>query len=165
MKTRLLVLTSCAAMLATLGIAAQSKPASASFQGAWRVVEIDVTGPNARTITKLQPNLTVVSATHYARVEVQSEGPRPILADAAKATADELRAVWGPFVAEAGTYELTGDTLTVHPIASKNPAAMAAGAVIVYSCKLDGNNITLVQQRNQNGPFANPVTFKLTRVE
>src|SRR5438128_1977034 len=102
-------------MLATTGIAGQSKPAS--LQGVWRSVEVTVTGPNARTITNLQPNLTVVSAKHYARVEVQSEGPRPIVADVTKATADELRAVWGPFVAEAGTYELAGDTLTLHPIA------------------------------------------------
>ena len=36
----------------------------------------------------------------------QAERPRPVLADAAKADADELRATWGPFVAEAGTYEL-----------------------------------------------------------
>ena len=163
MKNRLLALTLTVAMLATTGIAGQTKPAS--LQGAWRATEITVTGPNARTLTNLQPNLTVVSARHYARVEVQSEGPRPVVADVSKATADELRAVWGPFVAEAGTYELTGDTLTLHPIASKNPAAMVAGAVIVYSCKLEGNTLTLTQQRNQNGPYPNPVTFKLTRVE
>ena len=50
-------------------------------------------------------NLTIIAPRHYARVEVQSDGPRPIPADISKATADELRAVWGPFVAEAGTYE------------------------------------------------------------
>jgi hypothetical protein len=159
----LLVLTLIVAAVATAGIAGQSKPAS--LQGAWRAVEITVTGPNARTLANLQPNLTVVSVRHYARVEVQSEGPRPIVADVSKATADELRAVWGPFVAEAGTYELTGDTLTLHPLASKSPAAMVAGAVIVYACKLEGNTLTLTQQRNQNGPYPNPVTFKLTRVE
>jgi len=162
-KNRLLVLALTVAMLATTGIAGQSKPAS--LQGVWRSVEVTVTGPNARTITNLQPNLTVVSAKHYARVEVQSEGPRPIVADVTKATADELRAVWGPFVAEAGTYELTGDMLTMHPIAAKNPAAMVAGAVIVYSCKFEGNTLTVTQQRNQNGPFANPATIKLVRVE
>lgn len=151
------------AVLASTGIAGQPKPAS--LQGVWRAVEVTLTGPNARTLMNLQPNLTVVSARHYARVEVQSEGPRPIVADVAKATADELRAVWGPFVAEAGTYELTGETLTMHPIAAKNPAAMVAGAVIVYTCKRDGNTITLTQQRNQNGPFANPATIKLIRVE
>ena len=163
MRNRLLVLTLIGTVLTTTGIVGQSKPAS--LQGAWRAVEITVTGPNARILTNLQPNLTVLSARHYARVDVQSEGPRPIVADVSKATADELRAVWGPFVAEAGTYELTGDTLTLHPIAAKNPAAMVAGAIIVYSCKLEGNTVTLTQQRNQNGPFSNPVTFKLIRVE
>jgi hypothetical protein len=162
-KNRLVVLTLIAAVLATTGIAGQSRPPS--LQGAWKAVEITVTGPSARTLTSLQPNLTVISAKHYARVDVQSDGPRPILTDVTNATADQLRAVWGPFVAEAGTYELTEDTLTLHPIAAKNPAAMVAGAVIVYACKLEGNTLTLTQQRNQSGPYPDPVTFKLTRVE
>ena len=160
---QLLVSTLTVAMVAAPGVASQSK--SASLQGAWRAIEFTVTGPNARTVTNLRPTLTVVSGKHYARVEEQSEGPRPILADVAKATADELRATWGPFVGEAGTYELTGDTLTVHPLVAKNPAAMVAGAFIVYSCTFDGNTVTLTQQRNQNGPFANPFTVKLVRVE
>ena len=48
-----------------------------------------------------------------------------------KATADELRAAWGPFVGEAGTYEVTtGNVITMRPIAAKNPAAMVPGAFI-----------------------------------
>ena len=87
-------------------------------------------------------------------------------ADVAKATADELRAVWGPFVGEAGTYEVTdGSVITMRPLAAKNPAAMVAGAFITYSYKLDGNTIWVTQQRNQQGPFANPVTIKAVRVE
>lgn len=163
MKRRLLVLTLSVTVLATSRIAGQSQPAS--IQGVWRTVSVALTGPNAKTMTTLQPNLTVVSAKYYARVEVHSEGPRPVVADVKKATADELRAVWGPFVAEAGTYELTGDTLTVHPIVAKNPAAMVAGSVIVYSCKLTGDTMTVIVQRNQNGPVANPPTIKLTRLE
>ena len=163
MKKQLLVATFTVAVVAAASLAGQTK--SASLQGVWRSVEVTMTGPNARTITNLRPTLTVVSGKHYARVEEQSEGPRPILADVSKATADELRATWGPFVGEAGTYELTGDTLTMRPIVAKNPAAMVAGAFIVYSCKVDGNTVTLTQQRNQNGPFANPYTVKLVRVE
>jgi hypothetical protein len=84
----------------------------------------------------------------------------------AKATADELRAVWGPFVAEAGTYEITpGGLVTMRPIASKNPAVMGSGVFITYAYKLDGNTLSLTQQRNQNGPFANPFMLKLVRVE
>jgi hypothetical protein len=143
-----------------------SKPKS--IQGVWQAVEVTITGPGARTIAipEPRPNLTIITARHYSRVEDQSERPRPIPADVTKASADELRAVWGPFVGEAGTYEVTTDNrMTMRPIAAKNPAVMGAGVFITYSYKLDGNTMWVTQQRNQNGPFANPVTVKVVRVE
>jgi len=151
--------------VASQGIAAQS--ARGSIQGVWRVVEAVITGPGARTIAFAErPNLTIFTARHYSRSEVQADGPRPVLADVARATADELRAVWGPFVGEAGTYEVTpGSLITMRPIASKNPAVMGPGVFITYSYKLDGDTLSLTQQRNQNAPFANPFTLKLVRVE
>jgi hypothetical protein len=69
-------------------------------------------------------------------------------------------------VSEAGTYEATpGGLVTMRPIASKNPAVMGPGVFITYAYKLDGRTLTLTQQRNQNGPFANPFSLKLERVE
>jgi len=154
-----------AALISSQGTAGQST--RASIQGAWRIVEATITGPAARTIAFTdRPNLTIITARHYSRVEVQADGPRPVLADVAKASADELRAVWGPFVGEAGTYEVTpGSVITMRPVASKNPAVMGQGVFITYSYKVDGDTLTLTQQRNQNGPFANPFTLKLVRVE
>jgi len=138
-----------------------------SIQGVWQTVEVALTGPGARTITLPQPppNLAIITARHYSRVEVHSEGPRPMLADTSQASADQLRSVWGPFVGEAGTYEVAGGVITMRPVAAKNPAAMVPGAFITYSYKLDGNTIWLTQQKNQDGPFANPVTIKAVRVE
>ena len=138
-----------------------------SVQGVWHVVEATITGPGARTISFAErPNLTIITDKHYTRVEVQADGPRPVLADVAKASADELRAVWGPVVAEAGTYELTsGGLITMRPIVSKNPAVMGPSVFITYSYTLDGNTLSITQQRNQNGPFSNPFTLKLVRVE
>jgi hypothetical protein len=146
---------------------ATAQPTRSSIQGVWRVVEAVISGPAARTIPFAErPTLTIITARHYSRVEVQADGPRPILADVAKASADELRAVWGPFVAEAGTYEVTpGGLVTMRPIASKNPAVMGPGVFITYAYKLDGDTLSLTQQRNQNGPFANPFTLKMVRVE
>ena len=162
---RLLVAALNIWLVTTQGIAAQST--RESLQGVWRIVEAAITGPGARTISFAErPNLTIISARHYSRVEVQADGPRPLLADVPKASADELRAVWGPFVGEAGTYELTPDGLiTMRPIASKNPAVMGPGVFITYTYKLDGNALSLTQQRNQSGPFAAPFTLKLVRVE
>ena len=163
--TRLLFAVLSVGMLASQGTAAQST--QGSIQGVWRVVEAAITGPGARTIAFAErPNLTIITAKHYSRVEVQADGPRPVLADVAKASADELRAAWGPFVSEAGTYEVTpGGLVTMRPIASKNPAVMGPGVFITYSYKLDGDTLSLTQQRNQAGPFANPFTLKLVRVE
>jgi len=153
------------AWLVTQGAAAQS--ARASIQGVWRIVEASITGPGARTIPFAErPNLTIITARHYSRVEVQADRPRPVVADVAKASADELRAAWGPFVSEAGTYEVTsGNVITMRPIASKNPAVMGPGVFITYSYTLDGDTLSLTQQRNQNGPFANPFSLKFVRAE
>jgi hypothetical protein len=162
---RLLFAALSVALATGQGIAAQS--AQGSIQGVWRVVEAVITGPGARTIAFAErPNLTIFTARHYSRSEVQADGPRPVLADVARATADELRAIWGPFVGEAGTYEVApGSLITMRPIASKNPAVMGPGVFITYSYRLDGDTLSLTQQRNQNGPFANPFTLKLVRVE
>lgn len=137
------------------------------IQGVWRIIEAQISGPAARTISfGDRPNLTIITAKHYSRVEVQADGPRPIIADVAKATADELRAVWGPVVSEAGTYDVAdGDLITMRPVASKNPAVMGSGVFITYSYKVDGDTLLLTQQRNQNGPFPNPFTLKFVRVE
>jgi hypothetical protein len=97
-------------------------------------------------------------------VEIHTDS-RPNVTDAAKATADELRQVWGPVVAEAGRYETSGNTLTMRPVVAKNPAAMTPDAVFTYSYHLVGDTLWLTPQRNRNGAVANPPTIKLARVE
>jgi len=42
---------------------------------------------------------------------------------------------------------------------------MGAGVYITYAFKLEGDTLLLTQQRNQNGPYPNPLTLKLVRVE
>ena len=165
MKSMLVVFVGVA-LLTGGDVAGESK--RESLQGVWQTVEVTLTGPGARTITipEPRPNLMIVTARHYSRVEVHAEGPRPIPADVAKASADELRAVWGPFVGEAGTYEVTdGNVITMKPLAAKNPAVMVPGSSITYSFKRDGDTIWVTQQRNQTGPFANPFTIKAVRIE
>jgi hypothetical protein len=161
-KLPVVVLT--AVSLAGLGAATRSRPAS--IQGVWRTSEVTFMGPGARTLRQEAPNLAVVTPKHYSRVEWHADRPRPSVMDAATATADELRAAWGPFYAEAGTYEVSnGNVMTMRSVVSKNPAAMAAGSFTTYTFKLDGDTLWLTQQRDLRGPVANPATFKLVRVE
>lgn len=165
MKKSLFVIAAIVVLLASQDAAGQAK--RASIQGVWQVVEVTMTGPGAGTIAipEPRPNLTILTATHYSQIHDDAEHPRPVLMDPTKASADELRAAWGPFAGDSGTYEVTGDVITMRPIVAKNPASMAAGAFVSYSFTLDGDTLSVTQQRNQNGPFANPVTFKAVRLE
>jgi hypothetical protein len=164
MKRTVLVLL-IAGLLTTQGIAGE--PKSPSLQGVWQAVEVTIPGPVKRTITvpEPRPNLTMITARHYSRVQVEAEGARPAVADLTKASAEDLRAAWGPFYAEAGTYEVTGNVITLRPVAAKNPAAMTPGAFTTWSFTLESNTLRVTAQRNQNGPLADPPTITLVRVE
>lgn len=164
MRNVLLALAS-AALLGHRDVGAQAKPAS--IRGVWQAVQVTTGGPSPRTITiaEPRPNLTIITARHYSQLRVGSESPRPALADAATATADELRAVWGPFSGDAGTYELVNDRITMHPVVAKNPAAMAPGAFATYAIKLQGDTLSVTEQRTHRGPVTSPATIRLVRVE
>lgn len=141
-----------------------SRAQSTSLAGAWKTTEVTVTGPGAGTFTNMS-SLTLLTAKHFARVEVRTDAQRPMLTDPAQATADDLRAAWGPFFAEAGTYEIAGGELTMRPVVSKNSAAMNGSAYTVYGFALAGNTLTLTSRRNQSGPLPSPATIKAVRIE
>ena len=71
--------------------AATIESRSSSIEGVWRTAEVKTTGPGAQTISVVQPNLAILTTKHYSRLEIHSAQARPNLADAATATADELR--------------------------------------------------------------------------
>ena len=156
-------------MLAVTAVAGLSGAAlesrSSSIEGVWRAVEVTTTGPGARTISGLQPNLTILTRKHFSHMEIHADGSRPSLADPSKASADELRQAWGPFVAEAGNYETSGGHFVTHPIIAKNPAGMAPGSFTSYTYRIVGDTLWLTAERDQRGAAANPATIKFTRVE
>jgi hypothetical protein len=136
-----------------------------AFQGVWRTLEVVVPGAPVRTF-RPESTLAIFQGRHFSRVEVPAEQPRPTLMDPTTASADEIRAVWGPFVGEAGTFELSGNhTITMQATVAKNPAAMKKGATSVYTYRREGDLLTLTQIRTHAGPSPNPITVKLTRVE
>ena len=99
--------------------------------------------------------------TFYSMVAATAD--RPDIADTSKATADQLRAIWGPMLANAGVYEIAGDLLTIHPAVAKSPVVMMPGAYEVYRFQIDGNTLSLTQVRNSRGPVEHGATTKLTR--
>jgi hypothetical protein len=111
-----------------------------------------------------QAGLYMFTSTHYSMVLAATD--RADVADTNKATADELRAYWGPLLANAGTYDIAGDLLTIHPIAAKFPVVMKAGANEVYRFRVEGKTLTLQQVRNARGvTVTQAATLKFTRLE
>lgn len=157
-------LSAVAAMLiAATAVRSIALAAPVPLEGVWRTVEVVV--PSSAQTFKPGATLAIFHGRHYSRVEVHAEGPRPVLKDPAAASANELRATWGPFVGEAGTFEVTGNEITMQALVAKNPAAMTKGATSVYTYQRNGNTLTLTQLRTHLGPSPAPVTIKLVRVE
>jgi hypothetical protein len=106
----------------------------------------------------------IFTPTHYSMMAATRD--RADIADTNKATADELRAMWGPMLANTGTYEISGDLMTIHPVAAKFPVVMKPGGNEVYRFHIEGNTLTLQQVRNARGvEVQSAVVRKFVRVE
>ena len=128
------------------------KAADNALQGAWQVT-------NANGLT----GIFIFSAKHYSMMAASTD--RPEITDLSKATADEVRALYGPMVGNAGAYEISGNEVTIRPVVAKIPVVMKPGAYEVYEFKIDGTTLTLTQRRNVRGPVERGTTWTLTRVE
>lgn len=157
--------------LANMGVVGQSKP---SIQGVWRTVEVTVTNPKPApglrakgTYTELQPSLLIFTAKHYSTTTDTAVKPRPTtpFKDTAKPTPEEMQSHWGPFAANAGTYELSGTALTRRAIVAKNPANQNGKIVTRSTIKLDGNNLWITTSEGPAGKVEYPSTIKYVRVE
>ena len=82
-----------------------------------------------------------------------------------KPTVEELQARWGPFAANAGTYELSGTTLTLRALVAKNPSDQREGGFARLTIKVDGDTLWLTPFENSAGQIVAGVTSKYVRVE
>jgi hypothetical protein len=74
-----------------------------------------------------------------------------------RANERELRAIFGPFDAQAGTYELLSGRLTIAPVVAKDPRVMASDKSFTYSAVLQGQVLSITATGAD--------TYRLVRVE
>ena len=149
-----------AVLLATSGLEGQG--VEQRLEGAWRVTEVVTTGSFARTVDTPQPGLLLFAGGHYSYTLITGDQPRPIL-PRGLATMDEVLAVWSPFTANAGTYEVSGNRMTRRPIVSKGPDAMAPGAFNEYTFLLSADTLWVTTAGTEGGPARDPATVKFVR--
>ena len=118
------------------------------LEGVWKVTEVVPPASNANDkptpVTSPQPGLLIFTKGYYSGIAVTGSQPRTApapakdpgnLTDAEKIARYEQ---WNPFLANAGTYEVKGSTLTMHAMVAKNPDAMTTNATITWEIKLEG---------------------------
>ncbi len=159
--TKARTIVSCMAVLAAMVIV-QSAAAQGKLEGVWKLTEVNLTSPNARTITPAESGIWIITKKYVSFVAVTGDKPRPDL-PRENATDAQKVATWTPFQANVGSYQIKGTTLTVHPIVAKNP--IQSGAFTALDFKIEGNTLLLTPKANKDGPIANPYTLRMARLE
>ena len=115
------------------------------------------------TQTNVQPGLLIFTEKHYSRTTDIAVQPRPTTsyATAGKPTLEELQARWGPFAANAGTYEVSGDTVMLRAVVSKEPRDQAPGGFARLRVKLEGGVLSLTPIGETTAP-SSPVSRRGT---
>jgi hypothetical protein len=133
-----------------LTVACQSEPAEPAnpLVGAWRITEMTTISPDSTvTISNPQPGLYQFTETHYSMMYVPSGDPRPLdegetpILGALIPTDAEKIASWETFIANSGSYEVSGATLTTRPMVAKSANLMASGGPLTMTYELMGDNM------------------------
>jgi hypothetical protein len=130
-----------------------------TLDGAWRQID----GRSADgTVTDNQPAMRLFVDGYYSLLRVNGTAPRPAL-PGPEGTAEQLMAVWGPFSGQAGSFEVSGQTLITRPLVAKGPAGMGPGIFSRISWRMSGDTLFLSQVETQTGPVANPLRYRYVR--
>jgi len=136
-----LLALSCRAPEQSSSATAPQKRIAGPLEGVWREAEIVVTGRDASAIQNPQPSLYIFTPTHYAMSGVLVDHPRTLY-KTIDPTKEEKIAAYDSFWSNAGTYEVTGDTVTIRPIIARVPNFMSGG-FLKYEFRLDGDTLWL----------------------
>lgn len=149
-------------------------PVNKPIEGVWRVTEIVVTGAGASNNPNPQPSLFIFAPKHYSLMYIPGNQPRTLFKAEEPTNAEKVPA-FDSFVANTGTYEIAGSTLTIRPIVARYPNFMAGGSD-KYQFRIEGNTLFLTEKSTDqtsrigdrivasSGP-ASELRMKLVRVE
>jgi hypothetical protein len=145
-----------------------------AIKGVWKVAEIATTGAGAGKVDAPRPGLMMFGERYYSIMYVPSDKERsPFVGDVV--TEKEKADAFDSFFANAGTYELSGTTMTTTPLVAKNPG-FEGGGFARFQVRVQGKELWLTSKNTdfsfrKNGSVvaaggpASETTIKLVRVE
>ncbi len=148
------------AAVSFLALRAAPTTDASAVDGVWKAVHVTITndeGTQENEITT--PNLTILTATHFATVFLLGDEPRAELPE--DPTDEQLLAAWRPLIANAGTYEVKGDEIHTKVIVAKSPNATAAQAEDSAPFEVDGDTMV----RTFTTDTGSTIRVKYVRVE
>lgn len=108
--------------------------------GAWELTE----ATNADGDNSAATGILIFSAGHYSWI--QASGGRPSYASQAEASDAQRVAAFNSFGANAGSYTVSGRTLTRDPAVAKNPYVYAPDRTIVGTFTIEGSMLTITSE-------------------
>lgn len=150
------------AILPAAPLGAQSNAERAlTLQGAWSAVE--TSSPRTFQMVDDQPGYRLFVDGHFAVVRVN--GLRERAPVEAESTAVELWNTLGSgFTAQAGAYEVRGDSLITRTRVSKDPSGMAEGTFNVWLYRMSGDSLWITRVATQAGPVSEILTGLYVRM-
>ena len=120
--------------------------AQGSLKGVWEVQErTERVGDESTTISDPQPSLYLFTDRYYAIMFIPGAEPRPDLMvvqqQLRQASGEDLVAAFNTFVANAGTYEVSGPRLTRNIVVARIPGAM--GVTADWEYEVEGDTLTI----------------------
>ncbi len=134
--------------------------AAQSIEGAWKLVEI--ISPDGVKNSAPQPGMWMFTEKHYGLGMVLGTKVRVQPDAVAQALGVKKVSLWDAFVANTGTYSVSGNMLTTVPIVAEAEEAMTNGFLLKYEMNFEGNDT--VSLTTKAGGGVNSV-WKLQRLE
>jgi len=128
-------------------------PAKSPIAGVWKITD---GGPGGGRGGAQQPSLWLFTDKHFSRISNQGLGERAAFKNPGAPTAEDKAAAYDSFNANAGTYDIKGNTIVFHVQLAKSQGIV--GQDLEQEVEVKGSTLTV---KNPN----NGVVFRLTRVE
>ena len=119
------------------------------LSGVWQVVE--AYGNNSEGEWKvdteeIQPGLQIFHNGYYSFMSVTGGKPRQLFSDPDNRTDAEMLAIYDPFVAIAGTYEVKDEKLFRKAMVAKNSNVMALEEMFESEYKIEGDQLIIIDR-------------------
>ena len=131
------IVTVLTALILSPALASAQNP----LQGVWSMISVDA-GDGSAVIEPSQPGFYIFAEGHYSAVYAPGPEPREPAAISFQPTDEEMVAQHESIIVNAGTYEVSGSTVTFRPMIAKSPGFVGGQATSEF--RIDGDMLTLM---------------------